>query len=248
MRRVLVPPDALRGDIATVTDPQELHHLLRVLRVKPGDPIECLDGAGARARGTIRRCRADQIVIALEERLAEPVVALRVTLAQSLIKLEHFDWAIQKATELGVDRIVPLITARTVVKIRAEGAERKRLRWQRIAAEAAKQCGRARLPQIDAPQPFAAFAEGIEAGQLTLLATLAGSTVPMAQALRDAGACLTIAIGPEGDFTPEESRLAQRRGAVAVSLGAHTLRSETAAVAALAMVQYHQMITQDNEP
>ncbi|MBI4341933.1 MAG: 16S rRNA (uracil(1498)-N(3))-methyltransferase [Candidatus Omnitrophica bacterium] len=242
MRRVLVPPNALHGEAVILTDPQELHHLLRVLRVKSGDQVECFDGAGNRFLGRVSRCRVREVVVTLERRWQEPMPVLRVTLAQALIKPDRFEWAVQKATELGVDRIVPLMAARTVVRLRADEADRKRLRWERIAREAATQCGRATLPQLDAPQPFAAFAAGLDASRPALVATLAVPTRPLHEAWDGSAGSITIAIGPEGDFTQDEVRLAQRHGAAAVSLGIYTLRSETAALAALAMVQYQQMM------
>ena len=244
MPRVLIPPGALQGDTAIVTDPRELHHLLHVLRVKPGDRLECFDGAGRRAWGRVSRCTAKELVVALERIGQEPATDLHVTLAHALIKPDRFDWAVQKATELGVNRIVPLITQRTTVRLPADGADRKVARWERIVREAAKQCGCATLPLVESPQRFADFASGLDTGGAALLATLEAPTTPIAEALEPLGRQLTLLIGPEGDFTREEVLLGQRHGAKPVSLGVQTLRSETAAVAALAMVRYQQMMDQ----
>ena len=243
MHRVLISSDALQRGTAILADPREIHHLVRVLRAKPGDSVECFDGAGQRAWGTIGRCSAREVVIALSRCQQDAAPSLHVTLAQALIRVERFEWAIEKATELGVDRIVPLLTQRVTVRMRAEGADRKRARWERIAREAAKQCGRARLPVVDAVQPFDVFAATLEPGRgVILLATLEVPTRPLAEALEPMGERVTLLIGPEGDFTRDEALVGQRHGAILVSLGSHTLRAETASLAALAMVRYQQMI------
>ena len=240
MRRVFVPPGAIQRDRAVLTDPEQLHHLLRVLRVKTGDALECFDGEGRSYAGRVIKHSSGELVVQFDTALPEPPAALQITLAVSLIKLDRFEWMVQKATELGVDRLLPLVTARTIIRPSSAQAERRLERWRRIIRQAAEQCGRRRLPEIEAPQPFERFVEGCVGEPCILMPTLGRQTIPLREglaALAERGAVI-ILIGPEGDFTPEETRLAVRRGARLVSLGALTLRSETAALATLAVVRY----------
>jgi len=178
----------------------------------------------------------------IRERATERPQALAVTLGQSLIQPERFEWVIQKSTELGVDRIIPLLTQRTTVRrLSQEQASKKLARWQRIATEAAKQCGRSRLARIDAPQELAAALNASSGAEIrVLIATLVGATRPLRSELASLQGCarVLVLIGPEGDFTAEEVALARRAGAHPVSLGRLTLRSETAAIAILAVLQH----------
>ena len=240
MHRVLIPPHAVRDDRLTITDPAALHHLLRVLRVKAGDPVECLDGIGHRFAGTIVRCTPQALEVAILERSRPAPPAVRLTLVQALIEPEHFEWALQKATELGVERIVPLMTTRAVIRPGRDRAATKHIRWQRIIQEAAKQCSRATLPALDEPQAFTEWIRSASAYDRVLIATLCAGTVPLHEALQGLSGVRSMAvlIGPEGDFTPEEVALARQHGARPVSLGQLTLRAETAAVAAIAVVRY----------
>lgn len=195
--------------------------------------------------GLIREVMADGALVAIEARTREQA-AVRPPrwLAQSLLKSDRFDWALQKATELGVTRITPLISARTLIRLGEEQRSRKCARWRRIAEEAAKQCGQACVPVVEAPRRLEQWQPEPPPG-LALIATLAVGAQPMHELLRheltvaqaQRGGAL-ILIGPEGDFTAEEVRIAERMGIRPVSLGPLTLRSETAAVAALAILGY----------
>lgn len=239
MHRVFVPPEAIRGHQVIVNDPAACHHLRDVLRVRPGDRLECCDGQGRRYVGPILRASSRELVVAIERADHEPPPPVAFTLAQALIKPQRFEWVIQKATELGVAQILPLYTARTMSRPVAHGAGLRGARWQRIAREAAAQCGRATIPLVGAPRPFAAAVEAL-GGQPALMLTLADEGLPLREAgrrLRRAAEA-TIFIGPEGDFTPEEIQVATRHGVCAVRLQHLILRSETAAIAALAILQH----------
>ncbi len=238
MHRILVSPKAIQDDTITITDPSTLHHLCDVLRLKAGERVECLDGQGSRYTGLVTEIGRQELVVDIERRMQEPLPFLQITLAQSLIKPSHFEWAIQKATELGVSRIVPLLTARTTVKSSPDGVEHRVIRWKRIVEEAMAQSGLARVPRMESPQPFESFVKGL-GGQLVLIPTLVGETKTLSQQCHDVrqGTQVTVLIGPEGDFSPEEVAFATRYGARPVRLGPLTLRSETAAVVALALLQ-----------
>ncbi|MDP3722121.1 MAG: 16S rRNA (uracil(1498)-N(3))-methyltransferase [Candidatus Omnitrophota bacterium] len=238
--RFVIPPGSLHGATITLEDPQEIHHLAEVLRLRPGDRVVCFDGTGVEYTGTIRRREAQRLIIQVDRpgRMAQP--RLTLWLAQALLKGERFDWLVQKATELGVTRISPVATARTVVRWTQEQGRARWARWQRIAREASKQCGRTTLPIIDAPAPFAAVMQEVERVPLMLMPTLAVAAPALRTLLEGRPPLTDVAalIGPEGDFTPEEVADAQRRGARPVSLGSLTLRSETAALAVLSILRY----------
>ena len=240
MHRVIVSPDAIQNGCLTIRNASELHHLVHVVRVKVGDEVECFDGQGHGYRGAIFELTRQQIVVHIEQTFREAAPALPVLLAQALIKPERFEWALQKATELGVHQVIPLMTQRTRSQPTARGHEHKVERWRRIAAEAAKQCGRLTLPDIRPPQPFEEFIPTLTPSSLALMPTLSIETRPLKGALHSLNefSSAIALIGPEGDFTPEEALLAQRHGARPVSLGRLTLRSETAAVATLAILQH----------
>jgi 16S rRNA (uracil1498-N3)-methyltransferase len=237
---VFVPPHAVTGERITITDPDELHHLLRVRRIRPGEGVECFDGTGRSYLGRIERCGRREAVVRIEQRREGRSWSTRILLGQALIPPEPFEWVVQKATELGADELVPLVTERSVVRPPAQRGERKALRWQRIAREAAKQCGRSTIPRIHPPRPFGEFARTLDRVPLSLIPTLAEGTAALRAALEGVRApdSLAVLIGPEGDFTPAEVELARRHGARPVSLGPLTLKSETAAVAVLAILRH----------
>ena len=238
--RVYVATIAIHGSLARLDDPRDLHHLTRVLRLKPGDWVKGFDGQGTQYLGRIEQIASDHLVLQLTKSRRGEADPLSITLAQALIKGDRFAWVVQKATELGVERIVPLITQRTVVRPAAGESQGRQSRWLRIAKEAAAQSGRARLPRVDTPEPFESFVTSFRHADLLLLPTLAVPTVPIRQVIgrTPSPRAVTVLIGPEGDFTPEEAALAQAHGAQAVSLGRLTLRSETAALATLAILQH----------
>lgn len=240
MPHVLIDPRNVRDGAIAVTDPTTLHHLLDVLRVADGERVECVDGAGRWYAARVAHRSKRKLQLTIVDQGEDPLPALAIRLAPALIKPDRFDWLVQKATELGVDRISPMMAARSLVRVPPDRAAARLIRWRRIAAEAAQQCGRATVPQIDPPAAFWEALLGPPAPSLVLIPTLEGNTVPLREALAGRAVLTSVAvlIGPEGDFTPEEVALAQRHGAVPVSLGRRTLRSETAAIAVLAVLQH----------
>jgi 16S rRNA (uracil1498-N3)-methyltransferase len=239
MHRVVIPPVGSREPTLTIREPQAVHHLVRVLRVKPGEPLECLDGEGRRYTGRVLRCAAREVVVQGAWGAEEPLPRLRLTLGQALIKPERFEWVIEKATELGAARILPMVAARSAAQPPASRTAARLLRWRRIAEAAAAQCGRSRLPVIEPPVLLAQVLDRLQDGPV-LVFTLNDATIPFESALprlRSADAAAVL-IGPEGDFTSDEVALAGRAGGVAVRFGGAVLRSETAAIAALAILQH----------
>lgn len=237
MHRVLIPAGAVRGNQVFVTDPPAVHHLARVLRLKPGEPVECFDGQGRAYRGIVAEISPTQIVVDVHAPRSESVPRVRLMLAQALIQPERFEWVLQKATELGVTGILPMLTARTIAKAPSEQRCR---RWQRIVEEAAAQCGRATVPSLETPQRFEQIVQRTQSPGAVLMPTLAGPRRPLSECLAalDAAQAVLVMIGPEGDFSPEEIRAAAAQGIRGVDLGPLTLRSETAAIAVLAILQH----------
>jgi 16S rRNA (uracil1498-N3)-methyltransferase len=222
------------GNVPLLED--ERHYLRDVLRLAPGDPLEVFDGEGGLHDA---RLGPAGDALALGPRRAAPAPAARIHLAFALAKGEKNDLVVQKATELGVACLLPFAGARSVVKLDAErGAERAR-RWRRIAEEAARQCGRADVPEVRAPARLSHVLSGVApaaSGACLLAFDAAGA--PLAEAL-DPAAPLHLAVtGPEGGLTPEELAACAAAGARLVRLGPRILRAETAAIAVVALLQH----------
>lgn len=207
---------------------EEAHHLSRVLRLRAGDRFAAFDGSGVEVTAEVLASGAQVRARVLETRRPDTEAATAVTLFLALVKGERFDWAVEKATELGVARVVPLTTERT--EVREPGEERRR-RWQRLAAAAAAQSGRVRVPGICAPMAFPeAVDEAARSGRGALLA-------PGGDRLEGPwGAALSVLVGPEGGFSEGEVAAARAAGIAIVGLGPRILRVETAALAVLARV------------
>ena len=132
MHRVLIPPHAIQGDRIVIGEATTLHHVRDVLRLRAGDRLECFDGQGRSYAGTIVGSSRNSLNVAVDREAVEPQDRLQVTLAQALIKPERFEWCLQKATELGVARILPMVTSRTTVRLPAAHAGGRLARWRRI--------------------------------------------------------------------------------------------------------------------
>ncbi|MFN0085625.1 MAG: 16S rRNA (uracil(1498)-N(3))-methyltransferase [Blastocatellia bacterium] len=228
------------NDAAIHLDAEEAHHLARVLRLGPGARVFVFDGRGMEWECEIVRTGKRDAELRILRRLEEVVESpLALTLAQSLVKGDKFDWIIQKTTELGVARIVPLIADHGDVRLdkaRAEErVEQKLLRWRRIALEAVKQCGRRRLVEIAEPVDFPTFCEREKAGWI--FSERGGRSLREAAAL-PIPARINLCVGPEGGWSEKELAAAETHGLLPVSLGTRILRTETAAVAAVALAQH----------
>jgi 16S rRNA (uracil1498-N3)-methyltransferase len=214
------------GDRAVLAG-DEARHLSRVLRAQPGDAVVVFAGTGVEWPARIVRIARDEVELVLGAPRPEPPRAgPRITLAVALPKGERQKWLVEKLTELGVDRLVPLVTTRGV----AEATAAARGRLERGVIEACKQCGRNRLMEIGAPQTIAAVLTEVAAVGRAVLA--APHAPPLdAATLAAGGRELVGLVGPEGGFTSDEIAAAVQAGAVRVGLGCHVLRVETAAIA-----------------
>jgi 16S rRNA (uracil1498-N3)-methyltransferase len=244
-RRFYAPPAAFAPDAQTVLlSVGEARHARGVLRLQPGDEVYVFDGAGKEFRCEVREFDRDGAALDVIEEVepAHPESPLNLTLAIALLKGEKFDLVVQKATELGASRIVPVVTSRADVRIRNdEDAKRKVTRWQRIALEAAKQCGRARLMEIAEPVRFKDLIDRPAAeGELRLMFAERNGT-SFAKAARNPppdSVKVFALIGPEGGWADEEIELARAGAFEIVTLGGRTLRAETAAVAIVSLLQH----------
>lgn len=213
-------------------------HLTRVLRLKTGD--ECVlfngDGADYRARLLVLGRGGAQAQI-LERQPLGNESPLRIVLAQALARGEKMDWVLQKATELGVTAIAPVVTERTEVRLGAERAEKRLAHWRAVIAAACEQSGRARLPEIAEPRALADWAASLPPGPLRLALEPEGSASLAGLAASPADAGVALAVGPEGGFSPRDLRALDAAGFTRLRLGPRILRTETAGPAALAALQ-----------
>ena len=239
--RFFVPREWIQGSHVRLEAPLA-HQVARVLRLRPGRQIVLLDGSGWAYRVKLGRVSATLVegkVLARFAPKTEPSV--RFVLCQALLKGKHFDWVLQKGTELGVKVFLPLFTRHGVVRGDEDFAKTKLPRWQRIVQEAAEQAGRAVLPEVRPPVEFPLACQVLPEGALALMSCLQEGTVPLREALavgEKPPREVWIFVGPEGGFAKEEVALAQRRGVHLVSLGPRVLRSETAALAVMAALLY----------
>jgi len=253
MHRLFVPPERLQGATATL-DADAHRHVARVLRARPGDRLTLFDGRGTEVDAEVVSVGRDETVVALGERHDGRVAAsagAEIVLLQSLARGERMDVIVQKTTELGVARIVPVVAGRSVSRPVGQGSSQggpqdgslraaRRARWEKIAREAARQSGRADVPRIDDAVPLAAaLAEAAASeGQHARLALWESSRGhPLRHALVPAPRKVTLLIGPEGGFAEAEVAAAAAAGFQVVGLGARILRVETAAIVAVALTQ-----------
>ena len=210
---------------AAVLSAEEAHHCLHVTRHKVGDTISAFDGRGHEAQCQITGTTKEKVALKILTRTAATSLRCQITLAQAVPK-KNMDLIVQKATELGVTTIHPLLSERTVVE-----AAGKLDRWRAIAMESCKQCGNNWLPTIHAPVKASAFLNALPPADLKFICSLQPDAKPLKQLLTGpAPRSVLILIGPEGDFTPAELSLAKSAGCLPLSLGPLVLRAETAAL------------------
>jgi 16S rRNA (uracil1498-N3)-methyltransferase len=220
-------------------DAEEAHHLTRVLRLSAGARVFVFDGEGAEYECEVAQVAKHEVDLNLQRRLDDVVESpLRLTLAQALIKGDKFDWVIQKTTELGVTRIVPLVTDHSDVKRAEERAGQRMQRWRRISLEALKQCGRRRLVEICEPASFEDFCESAAQDSCLIFSERGGESLAEASAkLRDVNQ-LSLCVASEGGWSEGELLKAASCGFIPVSLGSRILRTETAAIASVSLAQH----------
>jgi 16S rRNA (uracil1498-N3)-methyltransferase len=221
--------------------PDAAHHLAHVLRVRVGDAVQVFDGRGRAADAIVAEATAAGVVVRVNRVVNHPDAGRRVILFQALPKGGLMDWIVEKATEIGVDRIQPVAADRSVARVAADRSPERVARWRRIAAAAARQCGSSFVPEVGAPVGLSAALSACGPLDLLLVCCLRADAVPLAEAL-GAGAArrgtVAVMIGPEGDWSPTEIDQAVAAGGRAVSFGPRVFRVETAAIYALSVLAH----------
>lgn len=226
------------GEVRLPAD--EGHHAVHVLRVRVGETVNVFDGCGRAFRAVVAEASKRGVRLALGEPLPSNESPLDLTLAAALLKADKFEWVIQKAVELGVTRIIPLVTCHVEPGVVRSVSADRLARWTRIGREATKQCGRSRLTPIAAPRPVADLLT--EEGVKFFFTERDGDDWArvVQNVAKNADAppvSLTAFIGPEGGWSDEERRQAAAHGAWPVTLGSRILRAETAALLAVGLLQ-----------
>jgi 16S rRNA (uracil1498-N3)-methyltransferase len=211
-------------------------HVTRVLRLRSGAPLTVFNGRGGEYSASIERVRGSEVTVAVGEHQAiERESPFPLTLAQGISRGERMDLVVQKATELGVSRLVPVLTERSIVRLDEEQFDRKSSHWRAVAIAACEQCGRNRVPEVALPAPLRELLRQPPGESVRLLLSPA-ATRRIEDVSRPASS-VTVLIGPEGGLSAEEQADAQAAGFTAVNLGPRVLRTETAAIAALTLLQ-----------
>lgn len=234
MPRLYLPPSAwtetpfLEGD--------EAKHLAQVLRISSGDTITVFDGLGNFAEARVLAVSKHRVDLMLELAESKPTPLPEITLAQAIPKGKNMDWIVQKAVELGVSKIQPLVTRNTIVSPGDDKAEK----WRRTALEACKQCAQFTIPTIAEPLSFDAWLKADEPSELKIIASLAENPKNFRETLaaHPEIESITLLIGPEGDFTPQETAAALDAGFIPVTLGDLVLRVETATLYCLSATRF----------
>jgi len=244
MHRFYLPPEHCAGRPLRL-EGREAHHALNVLRLRNGETVTVLDGAGHEYLCAADHPARQGISLLVRSEKVVPPLACQITLIQALPKGKIMDAIVQKAVELGAHRVVPLMSERVVSQLDDDGAEQKREKWQQVAVEAIKQSGAAWLPIVDAPLTVEQFLARREPFELMLVGSLQSERRPPRQCLAEFQAghgrppkSVGVWVGPEGDFSAVELARIQDAGAQPISLGRLVLRVETAAIYSLSILNY----------
>lgn len=232
-------PECIDQQTISVTG-DVLVHLRDSLRITVGETLWLNNGQGVRYRVEITDVSKRAVTARIREMTQEPPrQSPPLILAQSLLKGEKMDWVIQKATELGVSEIVPLQTRHSIVQLKADRVDHQLARWQRIALEAAQQSEQWRIPTVATPQSLSALLTSQATGTLTLMLAerREGSCLQGVELPQEVNRSVLALIGPEGGWSKEEMGIAEQAGVVPITLGQQILRSETAAIATISILQ-----------
>ena len=239
MSRFFAPKENVKGDSIYI-DGQEARHILNVMRLKENDKVIVFDGTGKEYTGFVKTVHPKSLVVEVVSTKTPKIEELpEITLAQSMPKKEKMEHIVEKATELGVRNIVPIISERTIVKVEKEKAINKVARWKKIAQESAKQCGRTDVPEIKDIQKFYNIIDSVNNFDLAIVACLSEDNTSLKEAISDfRTGKIIVFIGPEGDFTPDEIEMAKNTNCKFVSLGKRVLKSDTAGLFLLSVLNY----------
>ena len=234
-----VPPQCVTSSTISITG-DLLIHIKDSLRIAIGETLWFGDGHGTRYHAKItdvsKRAVTGHILKTVQE---PPRRTPRLILGQSLLKGEKMDWVIQKATELGVDELIPIESRHSVVQLKADRVDHQLTRWQRIALEAAQQSEQWHVPTIVPPRSLATLLTGLAPGTVTLVLAerREGKSLQTVELPQDMTNSVLILIGPEGGWNKEEVQIAEQAKVVPITLGQQILRAETAAIATISILQ-----------
>jgi 16S rRNA (uracil1498-N3)-methyltransferase len=241
MHRFFLPPKLCSGPSLTLSE-RESRHAAGVLRVREGEVVSVLDGAGREFQCAVRSAQRKEVQLEILKTRNDPPPPFSLTLIQAVPKGKLIEYIIQKATELGATVIRPILTERVASHLDGESVEQKAEKWRQTAIEAIKQCGQTWLPRVEPPRKFKDALNTAEKPELALAGALTLETLHprecfdrFRQELKRNPRSVGVWIGPEGDFTPEEMRAILASGAQPVTFGPLVLRSETAALCALSI-------------
>jgi len=239
MTRFYVPQPKIKDGMLRI-EGDEVRHIRRVLRLKAGDEILVFDGSAKEYEGKIVEEGSSSVVVRIQNiSSSKRESTLEITLAQSLLKGEKMDYLIQKATELGVKEIIPFFSSRSVPLLEKSKRLERCYRWERIAVEASKQCGRGLIPKIGLLQDYSEMLQNIPPDFLRFILWEKGGAKlkEVLEGLKEKIKIFFI-VGPEGGLSQEEVELAKERGFIPITLGKRILRSETASLSLLGILQY----------
>jgi len=239
MSRFYVKPEDVKGNEILVSE-EEVHHIIDVMRLSSGDEVVAFDGTGKEYIGKISNVSKASLKIKIEK-INKPKLKSKpyVTLAQALPKKTKIDFIIEKATELGVSEVIPLVTERTIVRLSEDKRTQKNQHWQNIAISASKQCGRLDIPKVRGSLLFNDLLKEIKDYDLAMMACLSESSKPLKEVLSNFdGKKILVMVGPEGDFSLKEIKQASSSGIKSISLGRLVLKADTAGLFILSILNY----------
>jgi 16S rRNA (uracil1498-N3)-methyltransferase len=244
MHRFYLPSERCQEPALFLTG-REAHHARHVLRLQRGERVTVLDGAGQEFVCAVQDYDRDKARLVVSERRQHPPPPGQITLLQALPKGRIMEAIIQKATELGASRIVPVLSERVVAQLDEDDADRKTAKWRLTAIEAIKQCGNPWLPRVEPPITPSQYLARNDSCELPLIASLQTGSCPAREYFRDfhtrhgrMPGSVCVWVGPEGDFTPAETEAIKSHGSLPITLGPLILRSETAAIYCLSVLSY----------
>ncbi|MFH2137215.1 MAG: RsmE family RNA methyltransferase [Candidatus Omnitrophota bacterium] len=238
VHRFYVPPENISGDKIKISG-SEAKHAFLVLRAKINDEVIVFDGTGNQYWGIVSSCDKNGGIININKTVSLGRSRVSIVLALAIPKKARFDEIVDKAAQLGVEKVIPMITENTVVKIKSDNQEKKVVRWQRIAVTAAKQCGSGYVPEITRVCEFKNVINDIDGFSLALIGSCQKGAVLLKDIVKGKKPkSVIVFIGPEGDFSVQEIEAAVQKGCFNISLGNFVLRCDTAVSAILSILNY----------
>ena len=239
MRRFFVPPSNIENNQASISG-SDVHHITSVLRMKTGDKISVTDGVGNLYEAEITEIKQDEIILILDNREKIEDHKIIVRLYQAIPKGTKFDWIVEKASELGVQELIPVISERTIPRLSEERGLKKIARWERLAFESAKQVGRVSSMKIQKAIPFKEIEHHLNPFSLKIVPWELEDTRSLKSILKSVRETkeIELLIGPEGGLSHDEIKALTGVGFICASLGSQILKAETAAITAIGNIYY----------